>query len=198
MSGGWGKAFGWTLAFLFALSLPVSRAPADSEKDMAPRFIAQNQAEASPAEPPAEGGDQAEKPEPPPGPPTPEVYYQLLLERQQLMISSHQHMLKILEAHHNDPLSARKDLEIHFAEREERLAYLFKKHNVSPEEYYRSCRGAQELEKRSQYLDDHPEIRDELARNSRQLRELERKVWAIMQALWTGKPGSGQPTRRNR
>ncbi len=116
----------------------------------------------------------------------PEKYYQLALERQELLISSYKHMLKILEFHKANPPAAREDLAKHEKEKREKLDALFKKYGTAPRAYYRSWRGTEELEKRSEYLDNHPELRDKLADNSNRLRKLEKKVWTKLSPLYRG------------
>lgn len=120
-----------------------------------------------------------------PAPFGPEQYFELLLKRQKLSISSDQQVLTILDAHAGDPASAMKDLKSHEKEKQARIEAMSKKYGTTPKEYLRSVRGGKELEERSKYLDDHPEIRDELAASSKQLNVLEKEVWARMKPLWT-------------
>jgi len=117
-----------------------------------------------------------------------EKFYQIVIERQRLAISSNKQILVIIDAHGGDPLSARKDIKIHERERDARLNMIFEKHGIVPEEYYRSSRGTKEQKKRAKYLDYHPEIRDEIAENSKQLKALEKQVWRKMNPLWTIRP----------
>jgi hypothetical protein len=117
-----------------------------------------------------------------------EEFYQIVIERQRLAISSNKHILVILDAHGGDPLRARKDIKTHERERDARLNMIFEKHGIDPKEYYRSSRGTKEQKKRAKYLDGHPEIRDEIAENSKQLKALEKEVWRKMNPLWTSWP----------
>jgi predicted RNase H-like nuclease (RuvC/YqgF family) len=114
----------------------------------------------------------------------PEEYYQLALERQELIISSYKHILKILDYHDKRLVAARKDLLKHEKEKQQKLDALFKKYGTSPRAYYRSWRGTDELEKRSRYLDNHPELRDKLAENSSRIRKLEKKVWEELRPIY--------------
>lgn len=141
-----------------------------------------------PAFPPA-SLRQTDKPLPP------DQYYQLVIERQKLMISSNKHILRILEAHRYDPLSARKDLLRHEREKEIKSQMLFRKYGTTPEQYYRSTRGSETQKERARYLDQHPEVRDEIAANSAELRALESRVWSRMTPLWTQRPPPAQPPR---
>ena len=45
--------------------------------------------------------------------------------------------------------------------------------------------GTQEQKERADYLDEHPEIRDELAQNSKELASLEKDVWNQIRPLWS-------------
>ncbi len=148
---------------------------------------------------PADGPVQPEPGEekkslPPPGPrklsiQNAEDYYQLLLERQGLTISSHRRVLEILESHGGDQLAAMKDLKNHDKERLRKSDELFKKYGTSHEEYYGSVKGSDTLKERSAYLDEHPEIRDQLAANSKEIKSLEKAVWSALRPLWRDAPG---------
>ncbi|MFO8057866.1 MAG: hypothetical protein R6V10_11275 [bacterium] len=127
--------------------------------------------------------DSQEKAEKKAEPLPPEKYYQLALERQELLISSYKHMIKILEFHER-PLAARKDLQIHEKEKKQKLRALFEKYDTTPSEYHRSWRATEELAKRSEYLDNHPELRDKLAENSSRIRKLEEKVWKLLRPVY--------------
>ena len=120
---------------------------------------------------------------------TPERYFQLLLERQKLLISSYKQMHKILDAHNGNPLAAMKDLKNHEKEREIKIDNLFKKYHVDPKDYYASKRGAEEQKERSNYLDQHPEVRDQIAEYSKEFTELEKQFQAKMRPLWRPKTG---------
>ena len=111
-------------------------------------------------------------------------YYALVLDRQKLTISSNLHIIRILTAHHNDPLRAMKDLKMHELERQYRTKQLFQKYGISPDDYYRSTRGTEHQRERSKYLDDHPEIRDRIADNSSEIVSLEKRIWSRMNYLW--------------
>lgn len=158
----------------------TSRAPAPAES---PLLLAQN--EPTPKDLPPE---EAPEVEPAPGDTgtvlPPDKYYQLLLERQRLSISSSNQILKILAHHQNDPMAALDDLQRHEQERNARIEALFKKYGTSPKEYYRSWRGTKVMEERSDYLDQHPEIRDELVANSKEIDRLDKEVWQRMKPLW--------------
>ncbi len=117
--------------------------------------------------------------------PAPEQYYQLLLERQRLEISSAKQVLVILDAHGNDSFQARDDLEKHEEERAAKMEALFNKYNVSAEDYYRSTRGTKEQVARARYLNSHNDIRDQIAANSKELRVLEKEVWRRLLPTYT-------------
>ncbi len=139
-------------------------------------FIAQNDTGKNDAE---ENQEEEEiKPLPP------EKYYQLALERQEIIISSYKHILKILDFHSKRPTAAHKDLLKHEKEKQQKLDALFEKYGTGPRAYYRSWRGTDELEKRSRYLDNHPELRDKLAENSSRIRKLEKKVWEKLRPIY--------------
>ena len=122
---------------------------------------------------------------PQPRPFTTERFYRLLLDRYRVSISSNKQILKILNAHGGDPIHAMKDLKIHEREREQMFNLLFERYGISPQEYYRSVRGSELQQERAEYLDNHPEIRDEIAAKSQELKALEEEVWQRMYPLWT-------------
>jgi hypothetical protein len=153
---------------------PQAPAPAAPKPDVAPA------APDNPAPLPANNAG--------PGPFTPEKYYQLLLERQRLEISSDKQILVILDANGNDPLRAMNDLKKHEEERAAKQKMLFDKYGISPEVYYRSSRGSEEQAERAKYLSAHDEIRDELAANSKELKALEKEVWRRFTPAWTVAP----------
>jgi hypothetical protein len=147
-----------------------------------------------PKEPVKEPVKEPEKKEPAPEETlelTPERYFQLLLERQKLRISSYKQMHKIVDHHNGNPLAAMKDLKKHEKEREIRIDKLFTKYHVDPKEYYSSKRGAEKQKERAKYLDQHPEVRDQIAAYSKELNELEKQFQAKMRPLW--RPKSGGP-----
>ena len=113
----------------------------------------------------------------------PEKYYQLVLERQGLSISSYQQMLKILETHPKDPEGAARDLARHEEERQAKVNQLFQKYGISPEVYYRSYRATETQKARGRYLDAHQEIRNKLAENSKTITRLEAEVRAKIKVL---------------
>ena len=118
------------------------------------------------------------------GPIAPDQYYQLLLERQQLSISSYRQIGKIIDANPKDPAKALKELARHEEERQAKSQALFEKYRIGPEDYYRSYVGTEAQAQRSRYLDQHPEVRDQIAANSSELRALEKEVWGRMSSTW--------------
>jgi hypothetical protein len=117
-----------------------------------------------------------------------EKFYRIVIERQRLAISSNKQILVILDAHGGDPLRASNDIKIHEHERDARMNMIFKKYGTDPKEYHWTSPNAEEQKKRAKYLDDHPEIRDEIAENSKELKALEKQVWRRMHPLWTIRP----------
>jgi hypothetical protein len=118
------------------------------------------------------------------GPIAPDQYYQLLLERQQLSISSYRQIGKILDANPKDQAKVMKELARHEEERQAKSQALFEKYRIGPEDYYRSYVGTEAQAQRSRYLDQHPEVRDQIAANSSELRALEKEVWGRMSSTW--------------
>jgi len=163
-----------------ASSANTKPAAAPSAKSVAsknkPAGAGSSAAPANPADQPAETGF------------TPEKYYQLLLERQSLQISSNKQILVILDAHGNDPVKAKADLQKHEEERDAKNDALFQRYGVSADQYYQSSRGTDEQAKRAKYLDGHDEVRDEIAANSKELRAMEKEVWRGLAPGWTTPP----------
>ncbi len=124
--------------------------------------------------------DRAQEPLPP------EKHFKLALTKQRLIISSNRHILRILRAHNNDPMSAMRDLKIHYQERAAMLDKLYRSCGVSPVFYRHSNPGESVQRQRAEYLDQKPGVREELAKNSNKIRSQEREVWLSMSRLWTG------------
>jgi hypothetical protein len=201
-------------ALIFSLGPLLAAAPPQQAPDRAAKPIATVKPEAAPPAAPAppsarpagpdgganniaaasRSGSALSSDQPAPTEMSPEQYYQLLLERQRLEISSDKQILVILDAHGNDPFRARADLEKHEQERAAKMDALFKKYNVSAEDYYRSIRGTREQAARAKYLNAHDDVRDQIAANSKELRVLEKEVWRRLLPAYAAAP---RPSHKN-
>ena len=125
-------------------------------------------------------------------PPAPETYFQLVLDRQRLAISHYQELSRIVSTMGNDPAAQNSALRKSEEDYEARRDGLFKKYGVAAEDYYRSSRGAAAQGERAVYLNAHPEIRDQLAANSKQLRAAEAEALPKLLHAWSSRPPTGK------
>lgn len=149
------------------VTVPVPSSPDEAAGDTAD----DNAPAPAPSAPTTQPGKTAA--EPVAGPIAPEQYFQLLLERQQLGIDYYREVNKALDQHAKDQTAALKAVAALEAERRKRAAALFEKYKIDPAEYYLSVVGTPAQAQRSKYLDAHPELRDQISANSKDLKVLE-------------------------
>jgi len=111
--------------------------------------------------------------EPVAGPIAPDQYYQLLMDRQKLSIDYYREVNQALDANAKDQTAALKAVAALDAERRKRAEALFEKYKISAGDYYLSVVGTPVQSQRSKYLDAHPEVRDQISANSKDLKALE-------------------------
>lgn len=172
----------WLIALLVVLALPAAGFSGET-KDQKPateKAAADKPATTTPAPTapvPAAPLVQEDKPLPP------DKYYELVLERQELEISSLTLLSKRLDEAKGDPKALKLIAKQHEEQRKQKVDELFKKYGVTPESYYRTYRGADIQKERGKYLDAHPEIRDKIAANSKTIKRLEPEVWSKLNPL---------------
>lgn len=110
------------------------------------------------------------------GPIAPEQYFQLLLERQRLSIDYYREVHKALDANAKDQKAAMKTLDALESERRKRSQALFEKYGITEDQYLLPTVGSEAQAQRSKYLDEHPEVRDQISANSKELKSLENKA----------------------
>jgi hypothetical protein len=161
-------------------------APDEQAGDTADLTTPAAPAPAAPAAPAAPGKEKTA--ETPAGPIAPEQYYQLLLERQRLGIEYYREINKALDANAKDQKEALKAVAALEAERQKKTGAQFEKYQIAPADYYLNWVGTEVQAQRSKYLDEHPEVRDQIAANSSELKALESQVSERIQQLANRQP----------